>query len=132
MPRRRDAAALGAAVERILALSKKEANRLGVTLFKAQQLEQAVLVFNKVLAQHPQSMTTWNNLAVAYEAWGKTAEARGAFEKGLSYDPVNEQTRKSYDAFLQKHAGEKAPEETTPAEPEPADSAGGEPAVDSP
>ncbi len=99
-----DPAAFTRAVDHALGLSKKEANRLGVTFFKGASFERAVQVFHRILAIHPEAATAWNNLAVAYEAWGKLADAENAFQKSLSIDPVNAETRKSYDAFQQKHA----------------------------
>ncbi|MBI4604029.1 MAG: fused MFS/spermidine synthase [Planctomycetes bacterium] len=113
-----DPAVLETAADRLLSLSRKEANRLGVTLFKGGSFEKAVRVLNRVLAHHPQSVTTWNNLAVAFEAWGKLEEAEKAFQQALSFDPVSEQTRRSYEAFQKKHADRgKAKGEAAPAQP---------------
>jgi spermidine synthase len=95
-------AELQAAIEKALATSAKDANRLGVLLFKGGQHERALAVFSRMLASHPYSVNTLQNMAVAYDAWGKTDDAAATFEKALELDPMNETTRKSYANFAEK------------------------------
>lgn len=91
------------AAVKILISSKKEANRLGVLMFKSLQFERATEMFRRLLEAHPGSASVWNNLAIAYELWGKLEEADQAFQRSLEVDPLNEKTRGSYETFQRKH-----------------------------
>jgi len=90
-------------LDRLFDVSQAELNRLGVSLFQEGRHEQAAKVFEKLVTVHKDSVTTWNNLAVAYEAWGKLPEAQAAFERALSVDPLSDFAKKSFTAFKEKH-----------------------------
>jgi spermidine synthase len=90
--------------KRLMEASNKEANRLGVTLFKDGQTARAVAVFEGLVALYPESVSSWNNLAVAYDGLAKLDEAEKAFQKALSLDPLSETTKNSYQNFTQKRS----------------------------
>ena len=97
-------------LDSLFEVSQSELNRLGVSLFQEGRHEQAARVFEKLVTVHRDSVTTWNNLAVAYEAWGKIPEAQTAFERALSVDPLSDFAKKSFAAFKEKHGGAKGPQ----------------------
>ena len=125
-----DPAGFAASVERLWSLSKKELNRLGVTMFKSKKLDRSIAVFERVIRTNPDSATAWNNLAVAYEAAGKLELAKQALDRALAVDPVNEQVRGTFERFQQKHEGQAEPgaagSDITPTD---ADASGAEPAT---
>jgi len=96
-------------LDRLFDVSQAELNRLGVSLFQEGRHEQAALVFEKLVTVHRDSVTTWNNLAVAYEAAGKLEDAQKAFERALSVDPLSDFAKKSFAAFKEKHGSKQPP-----------------------
>jgi spermidine synthase len=105
-------------LDKLFEVSQAELNRLGVSLFQEGRHEQAAMVFEKLTKVHRDSVTTWNNLAVAYEAWGKIDKAKEAFERALSVDPLSDFAKKSFSAFKEKHGAKGVP---GPGAPPPAD-----------
>ncbi len=118
-----DAAEFAGSVERVLKLSSKEANRLGVRMFKERKTEKAIEVFRRILAVHPQSNSTWNNLAIAQDAAGRFDEAEQAFQRSLAIDPLHIDTAKSYQSFQQKRKAMSARSAQAQTAPQPDDTA---------
>jgi spermidine synthase len=95
--------------KKVTEASNKEANRLGVTLFKDGQtqksealMQRAATVFEGLVTLYPESVSSWNNLAVAYDGLSKIEETEKAFQRALSLDPLSETTRSSYQNFTTK------------------------------
>jgi tetratricopeptide (TPR) repeat protein len=89
-------------VARVAALSAFEANRIGVSFWRAKDHEKAVTAFRGLLAVHPRLAPAWANLAVNHQALGQRDRAKAAFEKALALDPLNEFARKSFGSFRQE------------------------------
>jgi Flp pilus assembly protein TadD len=76
-------------------LSAKEANQVGVALWKAAHYQEAIGVFHRVVSLHPNSATAWANLGVNYEKSGQRGKARDALTTALDLDPFNEYAKDS-------------------------------------
>jgi spermidine synthase len=97
-----DVEALDRAVERLLARAPEEASRVGVELWRISQNKQAVRVFERIAAAHPQSPTTWENLAVNFEKLEELDKAEEAYKKALSLDPLSDSAHKAYEDLKKK------------------------------
>ena len=120
MDKNQDLASFQQLVDRLYTVSTKELNRVGVTLFQENRLDQAVPVFQRLLDATPNSVTTRNNLAVALEALGRVDDAEKQFLEALRIDPVSDFAKKSYGAFLEKYARRGRSVAGAPAAAEPA------------
>ncbi len=90
---------LEAAVDKILAVSELEANRVGVAYWKARNHDSAATVFERIVAKYPNSVTALSNLAGNYKALGQFSRAENAIKKALVLDPFSELANKAYRAM---------------------------------
>ncbi len=61
----------------------------GVHVANQNQLDSAVILFEKVIAKEPQNASAYYNLGYCYFQQKQYGEAIWAFEKSLQYDPKN-------------------------------------------
>lgn len=87
----------------IMSYSAKEVNRAGVALWQSERYDDAVLAFEELLSNYPDSASSWANLAVNYQSLGQIEKAEQAFKKALSLDPFNSFAIRSYDTFVKEH-----------------------------
>jgi tetratricopeptide (TPR) repeat protein len=89
-------------IERITSESTSEAVYLGVAMWKAGEYDKAILIFERLLAKHPNSATTWTNLGINCESAGQMSKAKKAFEKAVHLDPFNDFAVETRDTFLKR------------------------------
>jgi hypothetical protein len=59
----------------------------GLSALSSGDWPRARMIWEQSVQEEPDNPAVWNNLAVAYEATGQTAEARKAYEKALALNP---------------------------------------------
>jgi tetratricopeptide (TPR) repeat protein len=82
-------------------LSAKEANQIGVALWKAGHYGEAIAAFQRVVSMHPNSATAWANLGVNYEKSGQRGRAHQALATALDLDPFNTFAKESLERLGQ-------------------------------
>ena len=98
----------------ILTLDESRANKLGRALMQVRRYDLGNAVFKRLVALHPGSVTTWNNLAVSYWRLERKDEARKAFLQAIALDPFDESAQRTFGAF-EAEADAKRGEEQPPA-----------------
>jgi spermidine synthase len=93
-----DDAAFDAAVAALVAASELEANRVAVAYFGAKDYARAEKVLERLVAAHPESSTSWANLAMTRKEFGRHEAAEEAVRKALALDPFNDFARKADEA----------------------------------
>ncbi|MBV9882444.1 MAG: tetratricopeptide repeat protein, partial [Sphingomonadaceae bacterium] len=76
-------------------------NWLGYELLKVDNYAVARAVFERVIAEHPQSAEAWDSLGDAYLQQGDRAQALAAFEHALTLDPNRPETIRKRDGLRQ-------------------------------
>jgi tetratricopeptide (TPR) repeat protein len=61
----------------------------GMDRVRRGQYEEAVDIFDKVIAQNPESVEAWNNRGVALFRAGRPDEAIASYDRSLELDPEN-------------------------------------------
>src|SRR6185295_10266320 len=77
----------------------EEALRVGQELYRRSKYPLAVEVYERILARHPGSATTWQALGSARELQKEPGKAREAYDKAFQLDPLNASIKKDRDAF---------------------------------
>jgi tetratricopeptide (TPR) repeat protein len=99
-------------LERARSLDPRRANLadyyLGICHDAAGNPMQAVLVYERLLANEPRNTGAWNNYARALQKLGLVPNARKAFEKSLEIDPDNFYTLRGIGQF---HLEQDAPQQ---------------------
>ena len=72
-------------------------NWLGYELLKVDNYPAALAVFNRVVAEHPDSANAYDSLGDGYLQRGDQVQALAAFERALALDPKLEDTRRKRD-----------------------------------
>ena len=83
----------------LLAISRSEANRVGVALHQAGKYERAAIVFQLVAARYPDSASIWTNIAINYEKLGRDEEAKKARDRAIALDPLTNFAQQSEELF---------------------------------
>lgn len=68
-------------------------NRFAIKAAQTQLWNEAVFRWKQVIAIDPEDSKAYNNLGVAYEALGKTADALTAYERATELEPENKYYR---------------------------------------
>jgi tetratricopeptide (TPR) repeat protein len=100
-----DAETLAATADAVLADSEARANSIGVLLWRAKKYDRALALFERLSARHPQSLTTWINLALTYRELGQTAEAERALARAKALDPFSDATLRAVETFASRGDG---------------------------
>ena len=74
-------------------------NWLGYELLKVDAYPAARAVFERVIAEHPQSAEAWDSLGDAWLQQGDRAQALAAFEHALALDPNRPETVRKRDSL---------------------------------
>lgn len=64
-------------------------NTIGYRLFRAEKVDDAILIFTQNTVDYPGSGNTWDSLAEAYAAKGDKQSAIKYYEKSVQLDPSN-------------------------------------------
>jgi Flp pilus assembly protein TadD len=87
--------------------SPDDALRIGLELFRRSKYPAAADVYRKILAVHPSSATTWQNLGSTLEVLKDWDPAAAAYRKSVQLDPLNAAVRKDAERFEKKFAERK-------------------------
>ncbi len=101
-----DVEALDRAIDRLLALSPDEAARVGTELWRISSNREAVRIFERISAAHPNSPTAWENLATNLERISEQGRAEEAWKKALALDPLSPTIRKGLEELRKKREAE--------------------------
>lgn len=92
----------------------------GVQMAQRGLWAEALFRFQQAARLEPQSGRAFGNLAVAYEALGKFAEAKAAYEKAVLLDPASPDLKRNQARFLEFFAGKPKSPASVPPPPAPA------------
>jgi tetratricopeptide (TPR) repeat protein len=76
-----------------LLASEAELNALGYEFLYADQLEEAIGVFELQVREYPEAWNAWDSLGEAYLVRADTARARGHYATSLALNPANDNAR---------------------------------------
>ncbi len=74
-------------------------DRRGLSAARAGNWSRAVTIWEGIVAEDPHDAPAWNNLAVAYERFGRRADAEAAYRSALSARPGDRTIRSNNRAF---------------------------------
>jgi len=75
--------------DRAAALTESQVNRVGYWLLAKKRPKEAISVFERNTAAHPESWNAWDSLGEAYAAGGQRDRAIAAYEKSVKLNPEN-------------------------------------------
>lgn len=84
-----------------------EALRIGLEQFRRSKYPLAIEIYRRILAKHPSSATTWQNLGSTLEIRKEMEQAAEAYRKAMELDPLNAAIRKDAERFEEKRAARK-------------------------
>ncbi len=99
----------------IAEISPAEATRTGVALWRAGRSTEAVLLFTELVKLHPNSATSWTNLASNYRTLGLHEQAQAALDRAMEIDPVELFATQLQDTIDSTHRPTRDGPKTTPA-----------------
>lgn len=88
--------------EGAVADTKYDLNWLGYELLKVDDYPNALAVFQRLVAEHPQSADVHDSLGDAYLQQGDKVRALDAFERALALDPKLAETARKRDALIRE------------------------------
>ena len=75
--------------DRASALAERQVNRVGYWLLEKKRPKEAIAVFERNTADHPDSWNAWDSLGEAYADDGQKERAVAAYEKSVKLNPTS-------------------------------------------
>ena len=75
--------------DRASALAEKQVNRVGYWLLEKKRPKEAIAVFERNTADHPDSWNAWDSLGEAFADDGQKERAVAAYEKSVKLNPAS-------------------------------------------